>query len=95
MWLIKQSQSLDEINIAITLYQSIRPSTEMHDRYYQLFSHACFHQWVRPHMVVPNYEWISWKPKYFPDWLVLQRDFILQRDFGNYNETLRFTLIGD
>ena len=27
--------------------------------------------------------------------LVLQRDFILQRDFGYYNETLRFTLFGD
>jgi len=27
--------------------------------------------------------------------LVLQRDFILQRDFGHYNEILRFTLIGE
>ena len=27
--------------------------------------------------------------------LVLQRDFILQRDFDSYNEILRFTLIGE
>ena len=33
-------------------------------------------------------------PKY-ADWLVLQRDFVLLRDFAYYNETLRFTLMGE
>jgi hypothetical protein len=35
-------------------------------------------------------EFINWKKN-----LVVQRDFMVQRDFDSYNETLRFTLIGE
>jgi len=42
-----------------------------------------------------NYELKFKDSRLFLASLVLQRDFILQRDFGYYNETLRFTLFGD